>query len=86
MNQDAYRESQPEGVSNKSKAIAVGLTSLGFFIPFFLGAGQFYKGDRKKGIIFSTGQTVNFLLLFAIIGWVTYPIFGVIALWDAMVN
>lgn len=73
-----------EESSEKSRVVAVGLSSLGFFIPFLLGAGQLYRGEKRKAVMFSAGQTVNFFLLFVIIGWFTYPLFGMIAIWDAM--
>ena len=81
---DVQYDAVSEQSSDKSRVIAVGLSSLGFFIPFLLGAGQLYKGEKRKAILFSAGQTVNLFLLLVIIGWFTYPLLGLIAIWDAM--
>jgi TM2 domain-containing membrane protein YozV len=81
---DTQYGTMTEETTDKSRVIAVGLSSLGFFIPFLLGAGQLYKGEKRKAVLFSVGQTVNLFLLLVIIGWFTYPLLGLIAIWDAM--
>lgn len=50
---------------------------------FFAGLGQIYNGDILKGILLMIIQVINFLLLFVLIGFLTYPIVWVYGIWDA---
>jgi TM2 domain-containing membrane protein YozV len=69
-----------------SQTIATLLSSLGAFIPVFAGSGQIYKGQVKRGVAISIIQTINFLLIFVLIGVITYPIGAMYAIYDAYTN
>ncbi|RKD76214.1 MULTISPECIES: DUF5683 domain-containing protein [Sinobaca] len=53
---------------------------LSFLIP---GLGQIYNGQIFKGLIIIAIQAVNILLMAILIGYVTYFIFWVYAIYDA---
>ena len=50
---------------------------------FFTGLGQIYNGDIGKGIILIIIQIINILLMFVIIGFLTYIIVWIYGIWDA---
>lgn len=50
---------------------------------FFTGLGQIYNGQIGKGVLFMIVQTINFLLMFVIIGFITAPIFWIWGMVDA---
>ena len=47
------------------------------------GLGQIYNGQIGKGILFMIIQFVNALLLFVLIGFITYPIMWIWGMIDA---
>ncbi len=49
----------------------------------FAGLGQIYNGEFVKGFLFIVVQIINFLLIFIVIGWITYPIVWAIGIYDA---
>jgi TM2 domain-containing membrane protein YozV len=55
-------------------------TVLSFFVT---GAGQMYNGQIGKGFILIGIQAVNLMLMWAFIGFVTYPIVWIYGLLDA---
>jgi TM2 domain-containing membrane protein YozV len=55
-------------------------TVLSFFVT---GAGQMYNGQIAKGIILICIQAVNVMLMWLLIGFVTYPIVWIYGLIDA---
>jgi len=53
-------------------------------LSFFLtGLGQVYNGEIGKGLIFMIVQAINFCLIFAMIGLITFPAFWLYGIWDA---
>ena len=50
---------------------------------FFTGLGQIYNGDIGKGIVLIIIQIINVLLMFVIIGFLTYIIVWIYGIWDA---
>ncbi|MDQ0339916.1 TM2 domain-containing membrane protein YozV [Caldalkalibacillus uzonensis] len=50
---------------------------------FFAGLGQFYNGHFGKGVAFIVVQAVNILLMFLLIGFITYPIVWIWGIYDA---
>ena len=50
---------------------------------FFSGRGQIYTGEIGKGVLFMVIQVINVLLMFVVIGFVTYPLVWVYGIWDA---
>lgn len=50
---------------------------------FWTGVGQIYNGQILKGIILIVVQVVNSLLMFVLIGFVTYPIVWIWGMYDA---
>lgn len=70
----------------KNPTIAALLSAVGLIIPLALGAGQIYNGQIAKGIALSIVQVINALLIFVLIGFITYPIVAVIAIYDAYKN
>ena len=53
---------------------------LSFFIT---GLGQIYNGQIGKGVLFIVIQIINILLMFVIIGFITYPILWIWGMVDA---
>ena len=47
------------------------------------GLGQIYNGQIGKGIIFMILQCINGLLMFILIGFITYPIMWIWGMIDA---
>ncbi|MGY4688666.1 hypothetical protein [Salibacterium sp. K-3] len=47
------------------------------------GLGQIYNGQIGKGVLFMIIQAVNALLMFVLIGLITYPIFWIYGMVDA---
>lgn len=72
--------------SEKNPLLAAGLSAIGLIFPFALGIGQIYNGQIAKGIAFSVVQIINAVLVFFLIGIVTYPIVAAIAIYDAYKN
>ena len=64
---------QPE----KNPGLAVVLSAL------WCGLGQIYNGEIAKGIIFMIIQIVNGLLMFVLIGFITYPLMWIWGMVDA---
>lgn len=64
------------GVTLKSPGIAAVLS---FFIT---GLGQIYNGQILKGLLLMGIQVINFLLMFLIIGFITYPIVWIYGIYD----
>jgi TM2 domain-containing membrane protein YozV len=50
---------------------------------FFTGLGQIYNGQIGKGIAFIIIQAINIVLMFILIGFITYPIFWIFGMYDA---
>lgn len=50
---------------------------------FWTGVGQIYNGQILKGLILIVVQVVNSLLMFVLIGFVTYPIVWIWGMFDA---
>jgi TM2 domain-containing membrane protein YozV/ribosomal protein L40E len=50
---------------------------------FWTGLGQIYNGEILKGILLMVVQVVNVLLMFVVIGIITFPIVWVYGIWDA---
>ena len=50
---------------------------------FWCGLGQIYNGQIGKGILLMTVQIVNSLLIFVLIGLITWPIFWIWGMVDA---
>ena len=53
---------------------------LSFFIT---GLGQIYNGQILKGLLFMLIQALNGLLMFVLIGFVTFPLFWIYGMYDA---
>lgn len=49
----------------------------------FTGLGQIYNGEIGKGLLFVFLGIVNALLMFIVIGFITYPLFWVFNIYDA---
>ncbi|MFZ4451463.1 hypothetical protein [Salibacterium aidingense] len=47
------------------------------------GLGQIYNGQIGKGVLFMIIQFINALLMFVLIGLITYPIFWIYGMVDA---
>lgn len=50
---------------------------------FYSGLGQIYNGEIAKGIGFMVVQFLNILLMFVLIGLLTYPLVWIIGVYDA---
>lgn len=50
---------------------------------FWTGLGQVYNGQIAKGIALMLLQVVNVLLMFVVIGFITFPITWIYGIWDA---
>lgn len=50
---------------------------------FFTGLGQIYNGEIGKGISLIVAQFVNILLMFMLIGFITYPALWIYGMYDA---
>ena len=50
---------------------------------FFAGLGQIYNGEFVKAIAFMVVQVINILLMFVLIGFLTYPIVWIFGIYDA---
>jgi len=50
---------------------------------FFTGLGQIYNGQIVKGVLFIIIQGVNLLLMFVLVGFITYAIVWVWGMIDA---
>lgn len=53
---------------------------LSFFIT---GLGQIYNGQIAKGVLFIIIQAVNLLLMYVIVGFITFPILWIWGMVDA---
>lgn len=47
------------------------------------GLGQIYNGEIGKGILMMVVQVINVALMFVLIGFITFPVLWVYAIWDA---
>ena len=52
-------------------------------VLLFSGLGQIYNGEILKGVLLMVIQVINVLLMFVVIGFVTYPLVWVYGIWDA---
>jgi TM2 domain-containing membrane protein YozV len=50
---------------------------------FFAGLGQIYNGQIGKGVFIIIIQGVNLLLMFVLVGFITYPIVWIWGMIDA---
>lgn len=50
---------------------------------FWAGVGQIYNGQIFKGLIMIVIQFINGLLMFVLIGFITYPLFWIWGIYDA---
>jgi TM2 domain-containing membrane protein YozV len=50
---------------------------------FFSGLGQIYNGQIAKGVLFIVIQGINLLLMFILVGFITYPIVWIWGMVDA---
>ncbi len=50
---------------------------------FWSGLGQIYNGQIMKGLLLIVVQFVNCLLMFVLIGFITWPIVWIWSLYDA---
>lgn len=50
---------------------------------FWTGLGQIYNGQILKGIGLIILQAFNFLLIFVLIGFITFPLVWALGIWDA---
>lgn len=50
---------------------------------FWTGLGQIYNGQIGKGVAFIVIQMINALLMWVIIGFITFPIFWIWGMVDA---
>ena len=66
-----------EGTHMKNPGIAAVLSF------FWTGVGQIYNGQIKKGLILIGVQILNALLMFLIIGLITYPVVWIWGIFDA---
>ena len=72
---DVEREIYAQSLKNP------GIAAIASFV--FAGFGQAYNGEFLKAALFFVVQSINVVLLFLIIGWVTYPVVMGIAVYDA---
>jgi len=78
--------SAESGGNDSDPGVAALLSGIGLLIPVAAGAGQIYNGEVGKGVLFSIIQFINVFLVFLLVGIVTYPLFGVFAIYDAYKN
>jgi TM2 domain-containing membrane protein YozV len=78
----------PAGQSGSSgdPGVAALLSALGLLFPIATGAGQVYNDQVGKGILFSVVQIINVVLIFVLVGLLTYPLVGIWAIVDAYSN
>lgn len=50
---------------------------------FWTGAGQIYNGQITKGLAYMVLQIFNAIAMFAIIGFITFPLVWAVAIYDA---
>ena len=72
--------------SDNDPGVAALLSGIGLFFPLLAGAGQIYNGEVGKGIAFIVIQHLNIALMFVLVGFVTYPLFGIFTVYDAYKN
>jgi TM2 domain-containing membrane protein YozV len=65
------------GTGEKNPGIAAVLSF------FFTGLGQIYNGEIGKGLLMMIVQMVNVVLMFVLIGFITFPILWGYGIWDA---
>jgi TM2 domain-containing membrane protein YozV len=53
---------------------------------FVTGLGQIYNEEIGKGLLFMIIQAINVALMALLIGFITFPILWVWAIWDAKVT
>lgn len=74
---------QGGGNNGSDPAVAALLSAIGLLIPIATGAGQLYNGDVGKAVLFTVIQLINVGLIFLLVGIFTYPLVGIVAIWDA---
>ncbi|MEF8851118.1 MAG: zinc ribbon domain-containing protein [Haloarculaceae archaeon] len=79
-------DTQSGSGNGNDPGVAALLSGIGFFVPILTGAGQVYNGQIAKGILFTLIQLLNVALAFVLIGLVTYPVVGILAIYDAYKN
>ena len=50
---------------------------------FFTGLGQIYNGEIGKGILMMILQVVNIILMFVVVGFITFPVVWIWGMVDA---
>jgi len=50
---------------------------------FYMGLGQIYNGQISKGIFFIIAYAVSWILMIAVIGFITTPIMWLYGMYDA---
>lgn len=50
---------------------------------FWAGLGQIYNGEIGKGLVIMVAQIINVLLMFILIGFITYPILWIWGIYDS---
>lgn len=63
--------------TNKSSGLAAILSFL------IIGLGQIYLGLTKKGILLFIGAVISGILMFVLIGWITWFIIWIYSIYDA---
>ena len=53
---------------------------------FVTGLGQIYNEQVGKGLLFMVIQAINVALMALLIGFITFPILWVWAIWDAKIE
>lgn len=71
-----YQHTQPP-MATKNPGLAAVLCF------FYAGLGQIYNGQIAKGIAFMVIQAINIVLMFVLIGFLTYFAFWVYGMYDA---
>jgi len=74
------RQIEPESKSTTSEKNP-GLAAVASFL--FTGLGQIYNGQIGKGILLIIVQIINIGLMFAIIGFITFPLVWIYGIYDA---
>ncbi len=47
------------------------------------GLGQIYNGEVGKGVLLMTLQVINMALMFVVVGFITFPLLWICAIYDA---
>ena len=68
---------QPQPPNYKNPGLAAVLSF------FYMGLGQIYNGQIAKGIVFLVAYTVSWILMAALIGFITTPLLFFYGMYDA---